>query len=61
MNGTIPQPAPAVLGHEGAGVIDAVGEGNWVHRSFDLSANVTFSTGNRPPGFALGFDPVSSV
>jgi S-(hydroxymethyl)glutathione dehydrogenase/alcohol dehydrogenase len=27
MNGTIPQPAPAVLGHEGAGVITAVGEG----------------------------------
>jgi S-(hydroxymethyl)glutathione dehydrogenase/alcohol dehydrogenase len=25
MNGTIPQPAPAVLGHEGAGVIEAVG------------------------------------
>jgi S-(hydroxymethyl)glutathione dehydrogenase/alcohol dehydrogenase len=27
MNGTIPQPAPAVLGHEGAGVIAKVGEG----------------------------------
>ncbi|MEL7208612.1 MAG: alcohol dehydrogenase catalytic domain-containing protein, partial [Actinomycetota bacterium] len=27
MTGTIPQPAPAVLGHEGAGVILAVGEG----------------------------------
>ncbi len=27
MNGTIPQPAPVVLGHEGAGIIDAVGEG----------------------------------
>lgn len=27
MNGTIPQPAPCVLGHEGAGVIGAVGEG----------------------------------
>jgi S-(hydroxymethyl)glutathione dehydrogenase/alcohol dehydrogenase len=27
MNGTIPQPAPAVLGHEGAGVIAEVGEG----------------------------------
>ncbi|MCH7788955.1 MAG: Zn-dependent alcohol dehydrogenase [Acidobacteria bacterium] len=27
MNGTIPQPAPAVLGHEGAGIIEAVGEG----------------------------------
>jgi len=27
INGTIPQPAPAVLGHEGAGVISAVGEG----------------------------------
>ena len=27
MNGTIPQPAPAVLGHEGAGIISAVGEG----------------------------------
>jgi S-(hydroxymethyl)glutathione dehydrogenase / alcohol dehydrogenase len=27
MNGTIPQPPPAVLGHEGAGVITAVGEG----------------------------------
>ena len=27
MNGTIPQPPPAVLGHEGAGVIEAVGEG----------------------------------
>ena len=27
MNGTIPQPAPAVLGHEGAGVISEVGEG----------------------------------
>lgn len=27
MNGTIPQPTPAVLGHEGAGVIAAVGEG----------------------------------
>lgn len=27
MNGTIPQPAPAVLGHEGAGVVTAVGEG----------------------------------
>lgn len=26
-NGTIPQPAPAVLGHEGAGVIAEVGEG----------------------------------
>lgn len=25
MNGTIPQPAPAVLGHEGAGVVEAVG------------------------------------
>jgi S-(hydroxymethyl)glutathione dehydrogenase/alcohol dehydrogenase len=27
MNGTIPQPPPAVLGHEGAGVITAVGDG----------------------------------
>ena len=27
MTGTIPQPAPAVLGHEGAGVIAEVGEG----------------------------------
>src|SRR5688500_14001665 len=27
MNGTIPQPAPAVLGHEGAGIITEVGEG----------------------------------
>src|ERR1700722_3155622 len=27
MNGTLPQPAPAVLGHEGAGEIVAVGEG----------------------------------
>jgi S-(hydroxymethyl)glutathione dehydrogenase/alcohol dehydrogenase len=27
MNGTIPSPTPCVLGHEGAGVIDAVGEG----------------------------------
>ena len=27
MNGTIPQPAPVVLGHEGAGVIAQVGEG----------------------------------
>jgi S-(hydroxymethyl)glutathione dehydrogenase/alcohol dehydrogenase len=27
MNGTIPQPAPAVLGHEGAGSILEVGEG----------------------------------
>ena len=26
MNGTIPQPAPAVLGHEGAGIIEEVGE-----------------------------------
>src|ERR1019366_8804441 len=27
MNGTLPQPAPAVLGHEGAGEVIAVGEG----------------------------------
>jgi S-(hydroxymethyl)glutathione dehydrogenase/alcohol dehydrogenase len=27
MNGTIPQPAPAVLGHEGAGIVEAIGEG----------------------------------
>ncbi len=27
MNGTIPQPAPCVLGHEGAGIIAEVGEG----------------------------------
>jgi S-(hydroxymethyl)glutathione dehydrogenase/alcohol dehydrogenase len=27
MNGTIPQPPPAVLGHEGAGVVDQVGDG----------------------------------
>jgi S-(hydroxymethyl)glutathione dehydrogenase / alcohol dehydrogenase len=27
MTGTIPQPAPAVLGHEGAGIITGVGEG----------------------------------
>jgi S-(hydroxymethyl)glutathione dehydrogenase / alcohol dehydrogenase len=27
MNGTIPQPAPAVLGHEGAGVVAEVGDG----------------------------------
>ena len=27
MNGTLPQPAPAVLGHEGAGVILEVGDG----------------------------------
>src|SRR5690606_19554053 len=27
MNGTLPQPAPAVLGHEGAGVVAEVGEG----------------------------------
>ena len=26
MNGTIPQPAPAVLGHEGAGIVEAVGD-----------------------------------
>ena len=26
-NGTIPQPIPAVLGHEGAGVVEEVGEG----------------------------------
>jgi S-(hydroxymethyl)glutathione dehydrogenase/alcohol dehydrogenase len=27
INGTIPQPFPIVLGHEGAGVVEAVGEG----------------------------------
>jgi S-(hydroxymethyl)glutathione dehydrogenase/alcohol dehydrogenase len=27
MTGTIPQPPPAVLGHEGAGIVTAVGEG----------------------------------
>ena len=27
INGTIPSPFPTVLGHEGAGVVDAVGEG----------------------------------
>ena len=27
MNGTIPQPPPAVLGHEGAGIVEDVGEG----------------------------------
>ena len=27
MNGTIPQPPPVILGHEGAGIITAVGEG----------------------------------
>jgi S-(hydroxymethyl)glutathione dehydrogenase/alcohol dehydrogenase len=27
INGTIPQPFPVVLGHEGAGVVEAVGEG----------------------------------
>ncbi|MEO7570880.1 MAG: Zn-dependent alcohol dehydrogenase [Acidimicrobiales bacterium] len=27
LNGTIPQPAPAILGHEGAGIISEVGEG----------------------------------
>jgi len=27
MNGSLPQPAPVVLGHEGAGIITAVGEG----------------------------------
>ena len=27
LNGTIPQPAPAVLGHEGAGIVAEVGEG----------------------------------
>jgi S-(hydroxymethyl)glutathione dehydrogenase/alcohol dehydrogenase len=27
MSGTIPQPAPAVLGHEGAGIVAEVGEG----------------------------------
>ena len=27
MTGLIPQPTPAVLGHEGAGVVSAVGEG----------------------------------
>ncbi len=26
INGTIPFPAPAVLGHEGAGVVEAVGD-----------------------------------
>ncbi|MFZ0667246.1 MAG: Zn-dependent alcohol dehydrogenase [Acidimicrobiales bacterium] len=29
MNGTLPQPAPAILGHEGAGEIVAVGEGTF--------------------------------
>lgn len=27
MNGTIPQPPPAVLGHEGAGIVDEIGPG----------------------------------
>jgi S-(hydroxymethyl)glutathione dehydrogenase/alcohol dehydrogenase len=27
INGTIPQPFPVVLGHEGAGIVEAVGEG----------------------------------
>ena len=27
LNGTIPHPLPVVLGHEGAGVVEAVGEG----------------------------------
>src|SRR3990170_1756907 len=27
VDGTLPHPAPAVLGHEGAGVVEAVGEG----------------------------------
>ena len=26
INGTIPFPAPAVLGHEGAGIVEAVGD-----------------------------------
>ena len=27
INGTIPQPFPAVIGHEGAGIVEQVGEG----------------------------------
>lgn len=27
VTGAVPQPLPAVLGHEGAGIVDAVGEG----------------------------------
>ena len=27
LNGTIPQPPPVILGHEGAGIVTAVGEG----------------------------------
>ena len=27
VNGTLPLPTPIVLGHEGAGIVDAVGEG----------------------------------
>ncbi|HCO43448.1 MAG TPA: alcohol dehydrogenase, partial [Gammaproteobacteria bacterium] len=27
INGTIPQPFPAVIGHEGAGVVEQIGDG----------------------------------
>lgn len=54
MNGTIPFPAPVVLGHEGAGVVEAVGVGVDSPRVGDHVVLSTLANCGRCPSCAAG-------
>ena len=63
MNGTIPQAAPAILGHEGAGIIDEVGDGVTTVSKGDHvivvwsppCGHCNFCTGRKQPNLCLTF------
>ncbi|HVM95061.1 MAG TPA: alcohol dehydrogenase catalytic domain-containing protein, partial [Candidatus Acidoferrales bacterium] len=54
IDGTIPYPVPVVLGHEGAGVIDAVGSGVTSVREGEAVIVSTLSHCGRCPACELG-------
>lgn len=54
IDGTIPYPTPVVLGHEGAGVIDAIGAGVTSVREGDTVIVSTLSHCGRCPACELG-------
>ncbi len=54
IDGAIPYPTPVVLGHEGAGVVDAVGAGVTAVREGDAVVLSTLAHGGRCPACEVG-------
>src|SRR5437899_12270949 len=59
IDGSIPYPTPVVLGHEGAGVVDAVGAGVTAVREGDTIVLSTLAHCGRCPACEVGRPPAA--